>query len=199
MKKSLLTVILLSAAIVSPAKPKKDKAELSKLFDTARYIYVEEFDGDRQSPDLLALDRQAIANIQGQLHDWGRYSLTTSRDQAELVLVVHRSRRDRSDSGPIAGASGPPIVYGSPRPAGKSPFPGGSGSNDPSSTAGADRSGANDEEITAPDDQLSVYMINGSGSLTGPLWTQSKRNGLNSPQVPLFAKLKTDVETAYPK
>jgi hypothetical protein len=37
-----------------------------------------------------------------------------------------------------------------------------------------------------------------SGTLTGPIWTQTLKHGLNRPNLPLFKQLKHDVETAYP-
>ena len=190
---SLLAVFLLAAAPVY-GKPKKDKPDLPKIFDTAQYVYVEALGVDRDTPDLYSEDHEAIANIREALHNWGRYSLITDRDHADLVLVVHRGRRDRSDP---PSPSGPPIFGGGQHPPGKSPFPG--GSNDPSNpSAGGHRDDSQDEVITN-DDQLSVYIANGSGSLTGPIWMRNRKNGLNAPQLQIFKQLKQDVDTAYPK
>lgn len=188
----LLAFFLLAATSAS-AKPKKDKPDLPKIFDTARYVYVEALEADRDTPDLLSLDRDTIANIREALHDWGRYSLTTDRDNAELVLVVHRGRRDASAP---PSPTGPPIFGGGQRPQGKNPFP--SSSTDPSNPGNGQGGDAQDEAI-APDDQLAVYIANGSGSLSGPIWSRSHKNGLNTPQLQIFKQLKNDVETAYPK
>jgi hypothetical protein len=189
----LLAVSLLAAAPVY-SKPKKDKPDLPKIFDTAQYVYVEALNVDRDTPDIYSEDDKAISNIREALHDWGRYSLITDRDHADLVLVVHRGRRDRSSP---PSPTGPPIFGGGQRPQSKSPFPG--GSNDPSNPSAGGRNDDSQDEAITNDDQLAVYIANGSGSLTGPIWMRSRKNGLNAPQLQIFKQLKQDVETAYPK
>jgi hypothetical protein len=83
-------------------------------------------------------------------------------------------------------------VGGGQRPQDKNPFP-----RDPSS--GDDRGAGTDVDVGSPDDQLSVFMVGQSEALSGPIWTQTRKNGLNMPQVALFKQLKQDIEDAYPK
>jgi hypothetical protein len=169
------------------SQPKAQKPDLPKIFDTARYVYVEAYDGDLSNRGLMSDDRKAIYNLEKQIHDWDRYRTTTGRETADLVFVVHKGRG--------AASSLPVPVGGPPRPGSKSPFPRDpSDSSDPSDPPG----GGIGAESGSSEDQLSVYMVSGSVSLTGPIWQQSVKDGLNMPRLPLFQQLKKDVEEAYP-
>jgi hypothetical protein len=187
MKRILLSLFFaaIASAALAQSTPKKDKTDLPKAFDNAQYVYVEAVSGDRLSADIYPDDRQAIYDVEKGLRDWARYSVTTtSRDQADLVLVVHKGR--------IAGAHVPIVdVPSRPQPGQRSPFP--------TSSPGDDSHGGGVEvEAGSPDDTLAVYTVSPSGSLTGPIWTQSLKKGLNRPNLPLLKQLKQDVETAYP-
>jgi hypothetical protein len=164
--------------------------ELAKIFDTARYVYVEPASG--QSGAITPGDRQAMDNLQKLLRDWNRYTLTMSRQNADLILVVHKG------SGSIGNT--PVVIGGAPRQPGRNPFP-----RDPSDSgnSGPGNSGQDDgpgltAETGSPDDELAVYTLSGSNSLMGPLWHESSRNGLARPKLTLFQHLKEDVEEAYP-
>jgi hypothetical protein len=67
-----------------------------------------------------------------------------------------------------------------------------SGSNDPSNPSAGGHSDDSQNEAITNDDQLAVYIANGSGSLTGPIWMRSRKNGLNAPQLQIFKQLKQD-------
>jgi len=168
------------------------KTDLPKVFDTARSVYVDAESGDRVSRELTAEDRQAIYNVEKQLKAWGRYTLTLSREHADLVLRVHKSR--------VGGNNIPVVVPGRPRQPGRAPRDPSDPSNpsDPAnSQSGPPGLGT---EVGSPDDELSVYIPAGSASsMTGPIWNDSSRNGLNAPRLPLFQELKQDVEDAYPR
>jgi hypothetical protein len=185
-KTRLVLLFLASSAlsVLGQAPPTDPKPDLPKIFDVARYVHVEAYRGDDGSQQLFGDDRKAIYNVEKQLRDWNRYFTTTDRDHADLVIVVHKGR--------TAASSVPVIVGGGQRPQGKSPFP-----RDPSS--GDDRGAGTDVDVGSPDDQLSVYMVGQSGALSGPIWTQTLKNGLNMPQVALFKQLKQDIEDAYPR
>jgi hypothetical protein len=44
-----------------------------------------------------------------------------------------------------------------------------------------------------------VFLVSPSGSRTGPIWSYNLKDGLNEPGLPLFNRLKQEVEEAYPK
>ncbi len=189
MKRILASLLLASIAIpVLAQKNSHDKPDLSKAFENARYVYVEAHNGDSSSQDTYPGDREAIYNLKQQLHDWGRYSTNTSRDQADLIFVVHKARSNSNM--PIDVGPGIPTPQ---RPSSRNPSP-----RDPSAD-GNGRGADTDAEVGSPDDQLSVYLIGPSGSLTGPIWQQTLRNGLNMPKMQLFKRLKQEIEEAYPK
>jgi hypothetical protein len=53
-------------------------------------------------------------------------------------------------------------------------------------------------EAGSPDDMLAVYFVDPSGKLNGPIWEHSLKGGLDAPALPLFERIKHEVETAYP-
>jgi hypothetical protein len=188
------SLLLASAGlnVLAQSSTQKQKPDLPKIFDTARYVYVEAESGDRMSRDLTTEDRQAIYNVEKQLRAWNRYTLTVSREHADLILRVHKSR--------VGGSNIPVVVSGGPRqPGGRSPFP--SDPSNPSGSSGPAQNGAPGigAEAGSPDDELLVYISSGSASSPSvPIWHDSSKNGLNMPRLPLFQELKQDVEDAYP-
>jgi hypothetical protein len=46
---------------------------------------------------------------------------------------------------------------------------------------------------------LSIYMVNPSGALIGPIWSYSLKGGLDMPAQMLLKRLRHEVETAYPR
>lgn len=183
---SLLLAMVVLPAAAQGASQAPDPT-LPKIFDTARYVYVEAEQISRSGRDLTPGDRQAIANLQKLLRDWGRYIVTVDRQSADLILVVHKS---------ATGAGNTPVVIGSaPRQPGRNPYP-----RDPSdpTSQGQDDGPGLIADTGSPDDELAVYMLNGSNALTGPLWKETGKNGLAMPKLTLFQHLKDDVEEAYP-
>jgi len=45
---------------------------------------------------------------------------------------------------------------------------------------------------------LRVYIVNGDGKLSGPLWTREMQDGLDAPGLMLLQQLRAAVERAYP-
>jgi hypothetical protein len=185
-KRILASLLLASVAVPVLAQGNsKDKPTLSEAFKNARYVYVEALNGDSMNPDVTPGDREAIYNVRQQLRDWGRYSTTTDRDHADLIVVVHKAHSNNSSLPADVGVGTP-----------QRPSPRGTIPNNP--PAGG-RDVATDAEIGPPDDQLSVYLLSPSGSRTGPIWQQTQRSGLDAPKIQLFKRLKHDVDTAYPQ
>jgi hypothetical protein len=188
----LATLLLLSANLsLSGAQPSaiQTQTDLPKIFDTARYVYVQADDGDRLSGGITPYERQAIYNVEKQLRAWNRYTLTLSRKDADLVLVVHKS---------ALGSSNVPVVVAPQRQPGRSPYP--RDPSDPSDPSNSPQPGGPGlgAEAGSPDDELSVHILDGSGSLGAPIWHEAAKNGLSSPSMTLFKHLKQDVEEAYP-
>ncbi len=180
----LLVFAALSLALVAGAKPKKQKATLPAAFDHAQYVHVEAMNGDSLDPDVLPEDRQAIGNVEQGLRDWDRYSIALRRDQADLVFVVRKGRT----------ASVIPHVVGlGGHPQDRSGFPQDSSRGDSAPGVGV---GA---EAGPADDMLSIYMVNPSGSLIGPIWSYSLKGGLDMPAQMLLKRIRQEVETAYPR
>jgi hypothetical protein len=187
MKRNLALISLLLAAIglaSAPAKSKKH-ASLPEEFESAHTVFVESRDGDITDLRLDPEDRNAILDMQDALQDWGRYTLSRSRRDADLILVLHKGRvwRDQSNTassaGPHLSTSHTPIQD----PADASQGPGNNNSPD---------------GLKRENDELRVYTIQSDGKLKGPIWRDDLERGLNTPSILLLQRLKLEVEKAYP-
>ena len=187
MKRCLFLLLLaaVSLSIVTEAKPKKQKVDLPAIFDHAQYVHVESYDGDSSKGELFSEDRQAIFNVEKGLHDWNRYAIARRRDQAELAFVVRKGR---------AASVTPRVEVGNgSHPQNRSPS-----SQDPFGANSSQGVGVN-TEVGPADDMLSVFIVSPSGSLSGPIWSQSMKGGLDMPAMLLLQRIKHDVEAAYPR
>ena len=189
----LIALLLVLLPTLLPAQKKSKKPELPAILGSARYVYVEAVDGNVLDPTLYPEDRQAIVDVENSIRDWKRYTLTTEREQAELIFVVRKGRLAGGQlRGGINGGSGPQGGAGSQ---------GGPGS--PNGQIPGQQSPLGTEmgvggKIGPPDDLLQVRMVNSGGKLSGPIWINSRPDGLNGPRVQLFEQYKTAVERAYP-
>ena len=185
-------VLLLAIAGSAPATAKPKKPSVPEVFETAHTVFVEARD-DRDITDI-SLDpesREAILDVQYAIQDWGRYTLSRSRRDADLILVVYKGREAPDDAvGPAQPNSG---GLGSPHATvGHSPMQG---------QPDASQSGPSTnypDGMTQEKDQLSVYTIQSDGKLKGPIWRGEQERGLNRPNVLLLRRLKDEVEKAYP-
>jgi hypothetical protein len=187
MKRNLAVLSLLIATIglgVTQAKSKKH-SNLPEAFESAHTVFVETRDGDITDLKLDPEERTAILDIQEAIQNWGRYTLSRSRIDADLILVLRKGRvwRDQSNTsipgGPHPSTGHTPIQ----NPADASQGPGNNGSPD---------------GLTREKDELRVYTIQSDGKLKGPLWSDEQDRGLDSPSILLFQRLKIDIEKAYP-
>jgi hypothetical protein len=147
----------------------KKNHEVPKILLTARYVYVEAIDGDLWNPRVLPENRKAITDLQHELDDWKHYSITAKRQEAEIVFVVCKGSEASVKGG--VGARG--------------------GTNE--------RTGANasvDAQVGILDDRLEVYILNPDESLMGPIWRHSLKDGLDPPEMPLFAEFKKAIDAA---
>lgn len=180
----LVALALVGIPVLVPAQHRK-KPTTPAIFANARYVYVETLDGDAYTPGLYPGDRQAIADVQDALRDWGRYMLTTDRSMAELVFIV---RKGRVASARVGGSTGP---GGNSGPMG-SPFPG-------QGRTGSGPSTSIDTETGPADDLLDIHLMGTDGKLGAAVWTRTMTDGLEPPRVALIRMLRTAVEKDYPR
>jgi hypothetical protein len=186
MNRSLfLLLALVSVPITSEAKPKNQNVDLPAVFKNAQYVAVEAYDGDALNPHLVTDDRQAIYNVEQGLKDWKRYAITHQRDRADLVFLVRK--------GQLASVTPSVGVEIGSRPQNRNPSP-----PDPTQSNQPPGVGV-DAKAGSPDDMLSIYLVNPSGRLSGPIWSRSLKGGLDAPALPLFQRIKHEVDTTYPK
>lgn len=181
------------ALLAHPALAQNKKKSVPAVFGTARYVWVESMDGDIYNPNLLPADRQAISDVENAIQNWGRYVLTATRSEAELIFVVRTGRIAEVKAGVSAGDRYPagsgsasnPNPRGNPNPGQQQPVA-------PGATLGG--------EVGPPDDLLEVCQPDGSDTSQGTLvWMRSADGGLASPGVPLFKQLKTAIDHDYPR
>jgi hypothetical protein len=174
--------------VLGLAEGKPKKPDVPGVFQNAKYVFVEAVDGDTFKPGLYPEDRQAIYDVQDSLRDWNRYTLTTRRDEAELVFVVRKGR--------LAGAQVHGGISGGSRPQ-----PGQAPSQGPGLGQGQTRDGTEigaRGEVDPEDDLLRVYVQN-DGKLNAIVWTRELEDGLEAPAVQLVKQLRAAVERAYPQ
>jgi hypothetical protein len=178
--------LLLVIAGLGPAIAKSKNSSVPEVFETAHTVFVEARDGvDITDIKLNREDRNAILDVQDGIQDWGRYTLSRSRRDADLILVVHKGRllRDPSNSG----------VPGSLRiPNSHAPI------QNPADASQGSNTNDTPDGFTQENDQLRVYTIQSNGKLKGPIWDGELDRGLNGPSVFLLQRLKSEVEKAYP-
>ena len=133
----------------------------------------------------------AIADVRDALDKWKRYTLTTERSQADLVIVVRKGRAASTDVGvrtPPAGRG--QVGAGQPSANGQTGSPIGASMRGPAIQAGG--------EMGPADDLFEVCQVNTDGKKSGPLWERTMPDGLSAPRVLLFQQFKDAVEKAYP-
>jgi hypothetical protein len=130
-------------------------------------------------------DRNAILDVQDGIQDWGRYALSRSRHDADLILVVYKGRVVRDQ--PNSATPGTLRI-----PGGHSPI------QDPSDASQSGTNTNSPDGLREEKDQLWVYTIQSDGKLKGPIWRGDLERGLNGPNVLLLRRLKDEVEKSYP-
>ncbi len=183
----VMVVLLLLLPALAQAQKKPKKPNVPAVFAQARYAYVEAPDGNEFDPRLFPEDRQAIVNIENALRDWGRYSLTMRREDAELVFVVRKGR--------LASAQ---ETVGISREPSASTGPAQQGGQFPDQIGNAGTVTGTRGEIGPPEDMFEVRQRNADGTLGSPLWMRTLDDGLNGPHPMLFVQFKDAVDKAYP-
>ena len=185
--KPVLFLMLLFAVGFAQAKSKHPS--LPEASETAKTVHVEARDA-RDITDI-SVDpdtRNAILDVQDAIEAWGRYTLSRSRHEADLILVVYKGHltHDPNNTGTLGSIHTPtsrsPIQNQNPADASQS------SANDNNSADG----------FAQEKDELKVYTLDPNNKLKGPIWTSEQIRGLETPNVLLFQRLKQEVEKAYP-
>lgn len=181
-------LMLLAGAGVATAKARHPS--VSAAFATARTVYVETIDGDDLTDIHLDPDtRSAILDVQDAIEDWGRYSLSRSRYDADLIVVIYKGRlvRDPNDSHTFT------IPINSSSATGRNPNP------NPADAAQGTNGNNSQGGVDPERDELKVYTLGANGKLKDLLWHQEQVYGLDAPNVILVKQLEGEVDKAYPK
>lgn len=182
-KAALLLLVLLPALGQAEKKPKKPK--LPEVFEQAHLVYVQAVDGNVQDSQVSAADRAAIAAVSEAVKAWGRYTLTTQREKADLVILVRKGRPGEGQ--PAAGIAGL-----------QEPHSGGMMDTQSPNASGAEGMGGMGGGAAAGDDLLKVCTLKPDGKPGPELWSRASHGGLDVPRLSLFAQLREAVEKAYP-
>ena len=191
MKRCLPCLLLLLLFFPGPAQSKKKDPDIPALFRQARYVYVEAVDGDEFNPRLYPEDRQAIADVRRALQTWNRYVLTVQRQDADLVFVV---RKGRLVAAKVFGG----VHVGSRTPVAQTPDQG-PNRDDPARYPNSGTEVGASGEVGSPDDLLFVDTVRSDGRRGTRIWMQSRTDGLDTPEMPLFKQIKDAVDKAYPR
>jgi hypothetical protein len=190
MRRCLPCLMLLLLFFPGPAQSKKKDPDVSALFRQARYVYVEAVDGDEFNPRLFAEDRQAIADVRQALQTWNRYVLTIRRQDADLVFVVRKGRLAAAKV--FAG-----VHVGSRTPVAQTPDQD-PNRDDPARYPNSGTEVGASGEVGSPDDLLFVDTVSPDGRRGTRIWMQSRTDGLDTPEIPLFKQIRDAVDKAYP-
>jgi hypothetical protein len=209
----VVAVVLGGIAAPAPAKAKKQKGEVvPKVFCNAQFVKVQTQEGD---PDVYLAreypsDYNAAIGVQSRIDHWGRYRVVYPSDPnpVDLVFVVWKERMTGNrlpgqptemppPGGPRQPGSGPD---GSGQYPGQPSQPQGGPGEGPGAGGGAGGMGVPPGPgvgVMFPvDDQLAVYVTQGDGSLSAPLWRHSEKDGLKEPHMPLFRRFADAVDDA---
>jgi hypothetical protein len=186
MRSAWLAIGVLITSIAAAQTPSNKQEQVpTAILLNSRYVYVEAWDGDFFNPHLLPEDRKAILDVQNALKDWNRYLVTVKRREAEILVVV-RKGRIASVNGSIGGNVGGGRSESGPHHE--------LGSNQPKAEGG-DEAGVG-PEVAGRDDLFFVYLGSPDGSLTGPIWIHHQKDGLDTPDIPLFKQFKEFLDAA---
>jgi len=87
----VLCLLALASAVTLAAPNVQSSAQpFPKTLINARYVYVTSYDGGEFNPNVFPEDRQAIADVQTAMHDWGRYIVVYHPRQADMIVAVQK-------------------------------------------------------------------------------------------------------------
>ncbi|HXY16226.1 MAG TPA: hypothetical protein VEI26_17180 [Terriglobales bacterium] len=170
MRKPGLYLVLLLFVLPLVAK---DASTLPKLVLHARYVLVTTYFGDEPANARIPPDdRQAVADVEDAIQKWGRYTLVYERKNADLIFLVRKGR--------IVGAQEGVGIH--------------LGSGFPTPSVGP----ITGVDAGDPKDMLAVYNA-AQGIDSAPIWRGRQNDGLQPPDMPLFAQFRAKVEATAKK
>jgi len=183
-KKPEPMTILASAKFIFVAPPHEEPNGQGSIPDSAVSPEDREAAGSgveaARDPRITPEDREAVGNVQIAIRKWGYYTVTLRRSEADLVVFVRKGRIASAYAVGHAGNGTPP-------------------SSEPSSTRKSQGGVFTGAEADTTVDMFSVYSTNPQGTLSGPVWQKSLKDGLDAPELILFEEFKKDVTTAAAK
>jgi Neuraminidase (sialidase) len=186
LRRPFLLTLALFFVVLPSLQARAKKASLPEQFQTAKTAFVETRDGDITNLHLDPEDRNAILDTQEGIEAWGRYDLSRSRHDADLIFVVTKGRVPRDSPSPI-------LPSNSRNTPGRSTSPDtGDASQRTPNDPGSD--GFKDEK-----DRLDVFILQPNNKLKGPIWSGQMPRGLDSPGRLLLQRLKSEVDKTYPQ
>ena len=149
------------------------KKPFPKIITNAKYVYITTYEGSNEtSPRLTQADLQAINNLREALRQWGYYTETLHREDADLIFRVRKGGTDAKTGVNVGGSSGPDRGAG------------------PASIGVGGDTNAN---VGPPEDMLEIYDAK-VGTNTAPLWRGMEADGLEPPRMGLLQDLRKQVE-----
>jgi hypothetical protein len=178
------SVVAMTIASLASGQSGNQAKKSSAILATAQFVSVEPYSGTDSpaainDPHLSVDDREAVANVQKAILNWGQYKITIRRSEADLVVFVRKGR--------IASANGGIHVHAGSR----NSTPGGPTQSDDHVVGGLGGG-----EIGPNEDIFWVYSLDPDGKLTGPIWRKNLKDGLDPQELVLFESFKKDVATS---
>jgi hypothetical protein len=200
MSNRISIVVLCSFLLLVPqigAKNKKKQLLPDDILRAQRVFVVVHPDAGESVTHPWA-NRNAMNDVETALEKWGRFSLVTDPQTADLVIAV----RVGNKSGPVISHSPidtrPPVYQpgipdarvGQAPPPGRAPdltepFPGDSGNRSPQIGS----------QVTSSDDTLEVYRGGGEYPLdAAPVWRYIAKDSLSPPQVTAVEQFRKAID-----
>jgi hypothetical protein len=128
--------------------------------------------------DALTEERDALEAIRRDLEKWGRYSVTTRPEQAEILIAVRVGRRGTLEVG-----------MGTNNPDGRRAGPGGNRTVSSRTIGG---------QLSSNEDRIAVYEAVG-GRPGIRLWSAAEAGGLAGSPPRLYKSFREEIEAAAKK
>jgi len=167
---AISVLVLIALLTVGTCAIAKNKATLPKLVVHAKYVLVTTYNGaDLTNPKVFPDDRQAVADVEEALREWGQYIVVNGTNQPpDLVLLVRKGR--------VADVMPSVSVHAG---------------SDSRTTVGPNA----ETDMGSRQDMLALYEAP-SGIDSAPLWREIQAGGLNPPNMQLVQNLRAAVEAA---
>ncbi len=197
------TAFAVALLLTSYASGKK-RSVVPEEFGTAKTVFVETEGGDITNLRLASEDRQAILDTQDAIEAWGRYSLSRSRLDADLIVVIRKGREwpdTANPNSPIGSGSTTARLPGQRTPlqgaGSQGPIAQGHGAQNPADASNSDGT-TTEAGRRREKDQLRIYTRDPSNKLRGPLWRDEQDRGLDPARPILLDRLRLEIDKAFP-